>query len=158
MSYGILTPGLVQEAYEMVYPLIEATLANRAKRQHLAIVVTATSAILETDTNKSFQENCLFTASIGEEKKWEYEYDVIALSKAEKSARTGKGSAELAPHYLIDGDTIYWGSVVLDDIVVACSGVEPYYDELFSMWIASAIKALAKKRFAELSPDAMFIS
>ncbi len=157
MSYGILTPGLVAEAYQMVFPLIKATLESHAKRQHLAIVVTATKAIFEPDPNKSFKDNCFLIASIGYDADWEYEYDVIALSKAEKSARTGKGTAELPPHYLIDGDVVYWGSVVLDDIVVACSGVEPFYDEMFSMWIAAAIKALAKKRFAEFSPDKMFV-
>ncbi len=157
MSYGILTPGLVQEAYELVRPMIEATLKSHCKRQHLAVVVTVTDFITQRDITKSFKESCFFTANIGYDADWEYEYDVIALSKAEKSARTGKGTAELPPHYLIDGDVVYWGSVVLDDIVVACSGVEPFYDEMFSMWIAAAIKALAKKRFAEFSPDKMFV-
>ncbi len=157
MSYGILTPGLIKEAYMMVYPLIENTLKSHAKRQHLAIVVTATEVIKPHNPDKTFEEDCFLTVTIGSELEFEYPYLKIALSKAEKSARTGKGSAELSPHYLIDGDVIYWGSVVLEDIVVACSGVEPYYDEMFSMWIASAIKALCKKRFSELKPDQMFI-
>lgn len=157
MSYGILTPALVREAYQMVLPLIEATLKSRCKRQHLAIVVTTTEAILPRNPEQVFGNDCLYTTTLGNLADWEYPYTEIALSKAEKSARTGKGSAELSPHYLIDGDVIYWGSVVLEDIVVACSGVEPYYDEMFSMWIASAIKALCKKRFAELKPEVMFI-
>ncbi len=157
MSYGILTPGLVTEAYLMVLPMIQATLKSRCKRQHLAVIVTTTENILPRNHEQSFHDDCLLVLAIGTQEEWEYPYRDIALSKAEKSARTGKDTAELSPHYLIDADTVYWGSVVLEDIVVACSGVEPYYDEMFSMWIAAAIKALAKKRFAELSPDKMFI-
>lgn len=154
---GIMTPGLMQEALEMVRPHIAAILKSHAKRQHLAVVATVTAAISPHHPEKTPAENMFLIAHFGDKEAWESDYMRIALSKAEKSARTGKGSAELAPHYLLDGDTVFSGSVVLDDIVVACSGVEPYYDEMFSMWIAAAMKALAKKRFAELPAGTMFI-
>ena len=109
--------------------------------------MTATEVIKPYDTNKSFKENCYLIFNFGEKTEWEHDYEFIALSKAEISVRTRKATAELEPHYLLRGDTVYGESVVLDDIVVACSGVEPYYDEMFSMWIAAAIKAEAKKIF-----------
>lgn len=155
--FGILTPGLVNDAIEMVRPHIAATLKSHAKREHLAVVVTTTDVINPRNPDKTAKEDMFLIAHFGDKSVWENDYEDIAISKAEKSVRTGKSSAELAPHYLLDSDTVFWGSVVLDDIVVACSGVEPYYDEMFSMWIAAAVKALAKKRFAELPAGTKFI-
>jgi hypothetical protein len=157
MSLGILTPGLVHEAFELVRPQIEATLKSRAKREHLAIVVTAPEAINPRNPDKSFKDDCYLVTGIGDKDDWEHDYEAVALSKADESARTGKGTAKLAPHYLLDEDTVYWGSVVIEDIVVACSGAEAYFDEMFSGWIATAIKALCKEKFAKLPTGTEFI-
>jgi len=159
LSKGILDSSVAKQAFEILLPLIKETLKNRCKRQHLAIVVSATIAI-NTDHKigfSTFKKECYLIESIGDHSEWEHDYTKIALSKAEKSARTGKSTAELAPHYLIRSDTIYWGSVVIDDIVVACSGVEPYYDEMFSGWIAITIKALCKEDFVRLPNGTNFI-
>ncbi len=157
MSYGILTPGIAHSAVEMVRPFIEATLETHAKRQHLAIVVTGTGAILDYDPDKSFRDNCLIVTGVGNKDDWEHDYEKIALSKAMKSVRTGAPTSSLPPHYLLDEDTVFWGSDVLEDIVTACSGVEPYYDEMFSCWINATIRALCKKKFAELPAGTEFI-
>ncbi len=148
---GILTTDLVEKAFDQVAPLIEQILdSGITKRTHLAVAVSATPIIRLSPAGISFDESdCYLVAGFGDKSAWKYPYDKIALSKAEKSVRTGRPSAELQPHYLLEGDTIYWGSVVLDDIVVACSGVEPYYDEMFAMWIAAAIKAETKRAFDE---------
>ncbi len=148
MNTGILSPGPIREALEFTFRAIRMTMElGVTKRSHLAVVVTATEVIKSHNPNKSFKENCYIIYPFGEKTEWEHDYESIALSKAEISVRTRKATAELEPHYLLKGDTVYWGSVVLDDIVVACSGVEPYYDEMFSMWIVAAIKAEAKKIF-----------
>jgi len=157
MSHGILTTGLVREAFELIRPHIEATLKNHAKREHLAVVVTATEAINPRNPDKSFKEDCYLVTGIGNKADWEHDYEKVALSKASKSTRTGRGTVELAPHYLLDDDTVYWGSVVVEDIVVACSGVEAYYDEMFSGWIGTTIKALCKEKFAKLPKGTEFI-
>jgi hypothetical protein len=158
MDYGILNPTLVYKAFEIVRPLIEVTMnGGYTHRRDLAVVVTATEVINPREPDMSFENNCYLVSYLGNIEEWEYDYKSIALSKAELSVRTGKGSAELGPQYLLLGDTIYWGSVVLDGIVVACSGVKPYYDEMFSMWIAAAVKALCKERFAEYPKDRSFI-
>lgn len=148
---GILTANTVNRAFDQVKPYIEATLnSGLTKRQHLAVVVSVTKAIDRQTHLKEFgEDDCYLVTGFGEKSAWKYDYAKIALSKAEKSVRTGKASGDLSPHYLREGDTIYWGSVVLDDIVVACSGVQPYYDEMFAMWIAAAIKAEAKRAFEE---------
>lgn len=158
MSYGILTPALVREAVQMVRPLIDEMLTTETKRPHLAVVVTGTAAIIDYDPEITFAENCLFVGGIGNKELWEHDFIEIALSKAEKSVRTGAPTGILEPHYLRTGDTLFWGSDVLDDIVTACSGVEPFYDEMFSCWINAAVRALCKKKLAELPPDTMFLS
>ena len=157
MSIGILTPGLAYEAVQTLKPQIEQFLQQHAKRQHLAIVVTAVEEISPRSPDKSFEEDCLVVDSIGDPNDWEHDYKSIALSKAEKSVRTGMATAKLGPQYLLDADTVFWGSEVLDGIVVACSGVEPYYDEMVSMWIAATIRAFCKKAFAELPDGTEFI-
>lgn len=150
MPEGTLTCRLVYEAYDLVRPYIEETLKTRAKRQYLAIVVTETKAIMERDPDKPFKDNCCLVTSIGDTADGEHDYEAVALSKAEKSVRTGKAAAELEPHYLQEGDTVDWGLVVLNDIVVSCSGVEAYYSEMFSGWIAAAVKALIHEKYANL--------
>lgn len=148
MSKEILSPDLIWAAVSFTSQAIKMIMESGVtKRSHLAVVVTATEVIKPYDSDKSFEDNCYLIYHFGDKTKWEHDYQSIALSKAEISVRTRKATAELEPHYLLKGDTVYWGSVVLDDIVVACSGVEPYYDEMFSMWIAAAIKAEAKKIF-----------
>lgn len=155
---GIITPALIQNAIEMVRPMIALTLQHYAKREDLAVVVTAVEAIKPHDPKKSFQRNCYLVTWFGDRDEWESDYMAYALSKAEKSVRTGMPTAKLEPQYLLSGDTVYWGSEVLDGIVVACSGVEAFFDEMFSMWIAAAIRALCKQKFLNLPEGTTFIS
>ena len=160
MDNDIINPELVKTAIQKVRPAIEEFMAHNCKRQELAIVVTGTQAFFPdrklTTGDDDFIDTCI-REEIRNSKKWEHPFDVIALSKAQISARTGKGTAELPPHYRFAGETVWWGSVVLDDIVVACSGVEPWYDTMFSGWIAATIKALAFDKFEKIDKSKNFI-
>lgn len=157
MAEGILNHALVKEAFDMVSPHIETFLQDHANQTDMSVVVSATDVINLPDASKSFAQNCFLVTGFGDRGNWQLDYERIALSKAEKSVRTGKSSVHVEAHYFRQGETPYWGSVVLDDIVVACSGVEAHYDEMFSMWIAAAIKALCKKRLTELPKGQHFI-
>lgn len=158
MNKGILSTDLIWKAANFTFPAIKMTMESGVtKRSDLAVVVTATEVIKPCNPNKSFKENCYLIFNFGEKTEWDHDYESIALSKAKISVRTRKATAVLEPHYLLRDDTVYGGSVVLDDIVVACSGVEPYYDEMFSMWIASAIKAEAKKIFNDSYSNQDFV-
>lgn len=157
MSKGIVCTELVREAFEMVSPHIEKMLVDHANQTDMSVVISATEVINPNNPDKSFKDNCFLVTGFGERSAWKLDYERMALSKAEKSVRTGLSSVNIEAHYFREGDTPYWGSVVLDDIVVACSGVEAHYDEMFSMWIASAIKALCKKRISELPKGQHFI-
>ncbi len=158
MTYGILTPDIANDAVELLRPRIVEFLRGFAKRTHLAIVVTAVEAINPIDPGKSFKDNCYLIAGIGDQEDWQYDYERVALSKAELSVRTGIGTYELAPHYRLSGDTVYSGSVVIDGIIVACSGVEGYFDEMIAGWIAVTIKGLCKHKHAQIPKEVEFIN
>ena len=148
----------VETAWGLVGPNIKSTLqqgfrGGYIKREHLAVIVTGTSVIHPQPLDVKFEDHLLLREAIGDPKQWEHNYDGIALAKARESVRTGQATATLPPHYLQKHDTVYWGSVVREDIVVACSGVQPYYDEMFSGWLADAIKAVAKDRFARYQDE-----
>jgi uncharacterized iron-regulated membrane protein len=52
-------------------------------------------------------------------------------------------------HALREGDSLLWGSVCLDGIVVGVSGAEAWWDEAFATAVAANLRAIAKARHAE---------
>lgn len=145
---AILTPALVRSAFDLVRPLIERVLASDAtNRDFLVAVVAAMPSIHRSSATDDFEASTLLVAEIGDTAAMEPRFRRMAISKAERSVRSGRATADLPPHYFHHGDTTSWGSVILDDIVVACCGVQSFNDEMFAMWIAAAIKSEAKRVF-----------
>jgi hypothetical protein len=56
----------------------------------------------------------------------------------------GHAVQELRPYLLTARDTVLWGSIVMDGIVVSASGAHPWYDEAFAGTVAMCLRALAK--------------
>lgn len=52
----------------------------------------------------------------------------------------------LEPHRLSARDSLRWGGVWLDGIVVAASGAQPAWDEAFALTVASGLRAIAFNR------------
>lgn len=160
---SILNKTLVENAFDKVRPALELTMRQTMPgRVGVAIVVTAVDTInpWRNDLASTFRDACYLVTSIGDLSRSTYPNLDIALKKAEMSARTGLPTAQLAAHHFRSGDTVYWGSAVVDGIVVACAGLEPYDDELFSHWIAAAVKAEASRalaRYLEDNKDANFL-
>jgi len=95
-----------------------------------------------------FERAILYEYSINRAQ-WDADYAAFARAKARVSWRTGRASHEvlsLTPHRLEPGDTLLWGSVCLDGIVVAVSGMQPWYDEALAGMVACAARAIAKGR------------
>jgi hypothetical protein len=163
MMSDILTAELVGRALATIRPAIEATLRDDVTdRRALALVVTTTDAIRPwgRDAAMDFESGCLLVTSIGDLSASPYPNMEIALKKAEMSARTGLATAQMPPQHLRSGDTIYWGSAVLNGIVVACAGLEPRHDEMFSYWLAATIQAEARlelDRRIQASPGSSFL-
>lgn len=137
----------------------EAMRRKRVKRSHLHVVVL--------NPRLPFKDGCslpiMFEHSVGDPKEWEHEYDAIARSKARVTWRTGLPSREVVlmkPHLLLPDDTRYWGSAIVDGIITAVSGVEPYFDEAFSRMTSSVLSAIATdnaSRFAAAKDAPDFI-
>lgn len=141
---AILNRDLVEHAFESIRPAVSLLLRDAMPdRAGVAVVVAATEAIDPTfrSTGEAFRRACYLVSAIGDIAASPYPNIEIALSKAELSARTGRPTASLPPHYLRPGDTVFWGSAVLDGIVVACAGLEPRHDEMIAYWVAAAVQA-----------------
>lgn len=150
-----------ERGFAIVRPAIEATLAaGLSPRRDMAVVIAATDMANTPLAGAAFKERCYLVAEIGDLTNSSYPNLDIALRKAELSARTGRPTANLAPHYLLEGDTVFWGSAVLDGIVVACAGLEEHHDEMFSYWIAASVQSAAREWFARRlieRPDDNFV-
>jgi len=136
----ILSSGLVEHAIGLAEPSISQTLGGTAKRMAGHLRVTACSP----DRSKWV---VVATRDFGDRKHWEHDYEGHATAKEAISRRTGMSSREVQqmhPELLEPGDTVYYGSVVGmgGTIVVAFSGVEAWFDELFASWVLAAILAL----------------
>lgn len=150
---GILTNVLVAEAFKMVQPLIQVTLSSgKTRGKNLVIVADAIEAINPRQRHVMFESDCLLIETFGDSIKLDH-YRKIALSKTELSVRSGLATSKIMPQYLLKGDTVNQGSVVIDGIVVGASGDDGHFDEMFSYWLASTIQGLCKARFKELKAD-----
>lgn len=114
-----------------------------AKRPHLAIVVGT--------RNWDGSYTALHRHAIGNEAQWEYEYFNYADGKARITARTGLPSRIVHTthqHLLEPGDCAYWGSVTNGQIIVACSGVQPWVDEHMAKTILALMEAIHENAVA----------
>lgn len=115
---------------------------------------------LRTPANSTFEEAILYEYSIGDPATWDADYGAFARAKAHVAWKSGMDShlvQELRPHLLSAGDTVLWGSIVLDGIVVAASGANPWYDEAFSGTVAMCLRAVAKAGAVEARGKGLFL-
>lgn len=148
----LLTPDVAKRAIDMIWPSVSELIDDHTfKRSDLHIVIARRTGFAYDE--EAFQADILHRYDIGDRDKWEAPFDEIAYRKCFQSWRSGLSTHEIqtqAPHLLEVGDTVYFGSVVSDGIVVACSGIQPYFDEMISSWVLAAIKALCKQGREEL--------
>lgn len=68
----------------------------------------------------------------------------------------GDAVTETPAHLLFPGDTRYWGGDEMEGLVVACSGLKPYFDKAVSRMILAMLIGLAahnKKENLDTSKD-----
>lgn len=90
----------------------------------------------------------LLEHSIGDRSHWDADYAGFARDKARIGWKYGIDSHRIqasGAHRLQERDTLLWGSVCLDGIVVGASGAEAWYDEAFATCIAANLRAIAKQ-------------
>jgi hypothetical protein len=133
---------LAIDAVELVTPAIER-LFDRTNRKELHIVIMDPT---KKPWESSFEDAILYQSSLGNPEQWTIPFDQLARKKAHQAWREGCANMNLQtlhPTSLHQGDVLFYGSFVYGNIVVACSGVEQWFDMLVSGWIAVAIEQLA---------------
>lgn len=142
----LLTAEVAQKAVEFLLPAIKQLMDSSVfKRDDLHIVIAKPLFPDNRDEVDWHESGILYEYSMGDREKWEYQFQAIARAKCYMSWRTGMSTQMLqvrAPHLLQKCDTVFYGSAVSDGLVVACSGVQPFYDQMISHWVLEACRAL----------------
>jgi hypothetical protein len=114
-----------------------------------------------TPVNAAFEDAILYEYAIGDKTKWDADYAEFARAKARIAWRTGLDGhvvQEQRPFLLTAKDTVLWGSVVVDGIVVSSSGAHPWYDEAFAGTVAMCLRAIAKSGINAERSKQLFLS
>jgi hypothetical protein len=157
-SYFIDRPA-AEKAVGMCLPLIEAAMQHKEVGESGFLYIVVMDPLL-TPAVSSFEEAILYEHAIGDRSRWDADYAGFARAKAQVAWRAGMDShvvQALRPHLLAAGDTVLWGSVVLDGLVVGVSGANPWYDEAFAGTIAMYLRALAKAGAAKAASKSPFL-
>lgn len=137
---------IAKDAVELTIPSIQK-LFERTNRQELHIVIM-NPQLKPWET--SFDDAVLYETSLGTPESWSTPFDQLARKKAQQAWRESTSNIQLQtqhPASLREDDVLFYGSFVYGNIVVACSGVEQWYDMLISGWIALAIEQLTMHEY-----------
>jgi len=107
-----------------------------------------------------FEDAVLYEHAIGDRAKWDADYAGLARAKARLSWLHEMDTHVLQsvrPHWLRPGDTVLWGSVVLDGIVVGVSGAYAWYDEAIATAVAACLRAVAKRATQQRASSVLFL-
>lgn len=148
-----------EKAVQLSLPMIHAAMESKEAGESgfLYIVIMKPGF---RPASSSFEEAILYEHAVGDTARWDADYGEFARAKARVAWKTGFDGhvvQELKPHLLASGDTVLWGSIVLDDIVVGVSGADPWYDEAFAGTVAMCLRALAKAGIAAERKGNLFL-
>lgn len=149
-----------EEAVSMALPLIIEAMKRKEVGESGFLYLIVMDPV-RTPANSSFEEAVLYEYSVGDREKWDADYAGFARAKAKVAWKTGMDShmvQELHPYLLSAGDTVLWGSIVLDGIVVSASGAHPWYDEAFAGTVAFCLRSIAKARATSARGRNLFLS
>lgn len=130
---------LAKSSVELVMPAINC-LFEKTNRQELHIVIMDPRF---KPWECPFEDAVLFETSIQSGSPWPKPFDEFARNKARQAWREGRSNLVAQtqhPSSLADSDVPFYGSFVYGNVVVACSGVEQWFDLLISGWIALAFE------------------
>lgn len=132
---------------------------GRLKRSTLHIVMLVPKMYYDSRMypNHPLEPHLLAEYTHGDRSTWKHDFADIAKCKAlQLWHERSDGGTDSTAHLLFPGDTPFWGGVRRDGIVVACSGVQPWFDRMISGMVADAYIACAhddKVAWLEANPD-----
>jgi hypothetical protein len=148
-----------ERAVAMALPMIRTAIENRSAGEsgffYLVVMKPGSSPASST-----FEDAILYEHAVGDRERWDADYRGFALAKARIAWRTGIDShivQEQRPYLLEAGDTVLWGSVAMDGIVIAASGADAWYDEAFAGAVALCLRAEAKAAIARERGRTLFL-
>lgn len=154
---GIIDRGLAAEAVALALPSIQAGL-RRPGVSGEGVLHLVVMDPLASPVTVAFDDAVLYEHSVGDPATWGAEYQRFAREKAALAWRAGCDThliQELRPHLLRAGDTLLWGSVARNGLVVAASGAHPWFDEAFANTVAGFLLALAQERARRAREDGL---
>jgi hypothetical protein len=158
-SSCLLDRAAAERAVAMALPMIRTAIDNRSAGEsgffYLVVMKPGSSP---ADTG--FDDAILYEHAVGDRERWDADYRGFALAKARIAWRTGMDShivQEQRPYLLEAGDTVLWGSVAMDGIVVAASGADAWWDEAFAGAVALCLRAEAKAAVARERSRSLFL-
>ncbi len=140
-----------KKAVSLSLPMIHEAMKLKEVGESGFLYIVVMDPVL-TPSSSTFEEAILYEHAVGDRSQWDADYAAFARAKASVAWRTGLDGhlvQELRPHLLTARDTVLWGSVVVDGIVVSASGANPWYDEAFAGTVAMCLRALAKAGIAD---------
>ncbi|MEA3453010.1 MAG: hypothetical protein U9Q96_01580 [Patescibacteria group bacterium] len=149
----------VREAMEILTPSIERLLRHTGRPGFHFIVLNP--RVFPWMVNGDVRKAILHEGFIGGND-GRHEYREIALSKAKQAWISGMPNIFVqtsAPVLLQTGDTPYFGSFVYNGAVAAVSGLDPWFDQLVSMWIAGTFQEATqsyRQKWMKEHPDEDF--
>ena len=145
---GLLDVSAAREAVQMALPAIEKTLQRPdVSGEHCLHIVIMNP--LSKYGSRSFNQSILYEYSVGDPKEWKADYRSFARGKAELAWRANCDThliKEAHPHMLQVGDTLLWGGVCRDGLIVAASGAHPWFDDAFANTVVGFLLAIAYDR------------
>lgn len=138
-----------EQALALTLPMIEAAMADpQVSGSGFFYLVVMDPALTPADC--PFGEAVLLEHAVGDPSRWDADYAAFARAKARLAWSQGDTHTlqTQQPHRLREGDSLLWGSAVLDGIVVAASGAYAWFDEAFATALAANLRAIAKQRHA----------
>ena len=138
-----LTAEIAKQSVALVTSAIfsGANVDELARRGHIVIIVPAMADDRAEDypswPDYPLHPYVLYEESVGDPKNWAYDFANIARCKALQLWHDrNDGRTDCMPHLLFPGDTPFCGGVKRHGIVVAFSGVQPWYDKMISGMVA----------------------
>jgi hypothetical protein len=141
-----------RQAIDMALPMIEPALRDPKVCGSGFLVIVVLDPALRASEGVTFDDAVLVEHCIGDRQRWDADYAAFARAKARLAWVHGQGSCAIQsaqPHLLQSGDSLLWGSVCLEGIVVGVSGAEAWWDEAFATAVAANLRAIAKQRHAD---------
>ena len=140
-----------RQAIDMALPMIEPALRDPQVCGSGFLVIVVLDPGIPPGLGQ-FDDAVLLEHCIGERSRWDADYAGFARAKARLTWTQGLDSCTVQntrAHALREGDSLLWGSVCLDGIVVGVSGAEAWWDEAFATAVAGNLRAIAKARHSQ---------